>query len=219
VLRRPSSSSVIATVALVFALGGTAFGAQTLLTGEDVQNGSLTGQDIRDGSLRAADFSRADLPLLKPTRRARVARRVIVRGSRGPKGDSGSAGVSGAAGPTGTPAALPSVSATGPDAAGYVDGTPLVSVALPAAGTGLLLARFDATNTGASSDYLNCAFQVGAAQAGASGAQADPGATSNASPVSVLTIDDPQQASLMCGGSGVTTFDIANISMTAVKLA
>jgi hypothetical protein len=209
VLQRPSSSSVIATVALVFAVGGTAFGASTLLTGADTNDGSLTGQDIRDGSLRAADFSRADLPLLKPARR----QRVIVRGSRGPKGDSG------AAGPTGAPAALPSVSATGPDVTGYVDGTPLVSVALPAAGTWLLLARFDATNRGTSSDYLNCAFQVGAVQAGASGAQADPGATSNASPVNVLTIDDPQPASLMCGGSGVTTFDIANISMTAVELA
>jgi hypothetical protein len=94
-----------------------------------------------------------------------------------------------------------------------------VSVALPTEGTWLLLARFDATNKGGSTDYLNCAFQVGAAQAGAAGAQADPGATSNASPVSVLRIDDPQQASLTCGGSGVTTFDIANVSMTAVRLA
>ena len=211
-LQRPSSSSVIATVALVFALGGTAFGATTLLTGADVQDGSLTGRDIRDGSLRAADFSRADLPLLKPARRARV----IVRGSRGPKGDSGPPG---AAGPAGAPAALPSVSATGTDVTGYVDGSPLASVALPTAGTWLLLGRFDATNTGASGDYLNCAFQVGAAQAGAAGVQADPGAMSKASPVSVLRVDDPQSASLMCGGSGVTTFDIANISMTAVRLA
>jgi hypothetical protein len=37
--------------------------------------------------------------------------------------------------------------------------------------------------------------------------------------VTVLTIDDPQSAELQCGGSGVTTFDIANVSMTAVKLA
>ena len=215
-LRRPSSSSVIATVALVFAVGGTALaGAQTLLTGADVQNGSLTGQDIRDGSLRAADFSPADLTLLKSARRARVTRSG-ARGHRGPKGDNGAPG---AAGPTGAPAALPSVSATGPDAAGYVDGAPLVSVSLPTAGTWLLLARFDATNTGASSDYLNCAFQVGAVQAGASGAQADPGATSKATPVTVGTIDDPQVVSLQCGGNGVTTFDIANISMTAVRLA
>ena len=161
-LRRPSSSSVIATVALVFALGGTAFaGTQTLLTGEDVQNGSLTGQDIRDGSLRAADFRPADLPLLKPARRSRVAKRVIVRGFRGPKGDTGAPG---ATGPTGAPAALPSVFSTGTDVVGYVDGSPLASVALPTAGTWLLLGRFDVTNTGASGDYLNCAFQVGAAQ-------------------------------------------------------
>jgi hypothetical protein len=220
VLQRPSSSTVIATVALLFAVGGTAFaGAQTLLTGADVQDGSLTGQDIRDGSLRAADFSRADLPLLKPASRVRVTKRVIARGHRGPKGAPGAPGGLGAAGHTGAPAALPSVSATGPDAAGYVDGTTLVSLALPAAGTWLLLARFDATNTGASSDNLNCAFQVGAVQAGASGAQVDPGATSKATPVTVGTIDDPQLVSLQCGGNGVTTFDIANISMTAVRLA
>ena len=215
-LRRPSSSTVIATVALVFAVGGTAFaGAQTLLTGADVQNGSLTGQDIRDGSLRAADFSRADLASLKPGRRARVAKRG-VSGSPGPRGETGAPGP---AGPTGAPAALPSVSATGPDAAGYVDGSPLVSVSLPAAGTWLLLARFDATNTGASTDYLNCAFQVGDVQAGAAGAQADPGATTKANPVTVGTIDSPQPVSLQCGGSGATTFDIANITMTAVRLA
>jgi hypothetical protein len=215
VIRRPSSSSVIATVALVFAVGGTALaGSQTLLTGADVQNGSLTGQDIRDGSLRAADFSRADLPLLKPARRARV-----TRSARGPRGSKGDSGAQGGAGPTGAPAALPSVSATGPDAAGYVDGSPLVSVSLPTAGTWLLLARFDATNTGASTDYLNCAFQVGDVQAGAAGAQADPGATSKATPVTVGTIDGPQLVSLQCGGNGVTTFDIANISMTAVRLA
>jgi hypothetical protein len=218
VRKRPSSSSVIATVALLFALGGTAFGAQALLTGEDVQDGSLTGQDIRDGSLRAADFSRADLPLLKPARRVRVAR-VVVRGPRGRKGAPGAAGAAGAAGSTGAPAALPSVSATGPDVTGYVDRTPLVSAALPAKGTWLLLARFDATNTGATSDYLNCAFQVGAVQAGAAGAQAEPGATSNASPVTVLTIDDPQPVSLLCEGSNVTTFDIAHISMVTVRLA
>jgi hypothetical protein len=54
--------------------------------------------------------------------------------------------------------------------AGYIDRAPLVSAALPAAGAWLRLARFDATNTGASSDYLNCGFQVGAVQAGAAGA-------------------------------------------------
>ena len=157
--------------------------------------------------------------MLKPARHPRVAKRVIVRGPRGRKGAPGALGAPGAAGPTGAPAALPSVYATGPDVTGYVDGTPLVSVALPTAGTWLLLARFDATNTGASGDYLNCAFQVGALQAGAAGAQADPGATSKASPVTVVRIDETQQASLMCGGSGVTTFDMANISMTVVKLA
>ena len=35
----------------------------------------------------------------------------------------------------------------------------------------------------------------------------------------MLTVDEPQSASLICGGSGATTFDMANISMTAVRLA
>jgi hypothetical protein len=207
VLQRPSSPTVIATVALVFALGGTAFaGAKTLLTGQDVKNGSLTGRDIRDGSLRAADFRSADLRSLKPG----SDQAAVGEGSPGPSGPKGD---------TGAPAALPSVFATGPDVTGYIDRTPLVSGALPAEGAWLLLARFDVTNTGADPDYLNCAFQVGAVEAGASGAQADPGATSSASPITVLTIDDPQPFSLACEGSGVTTFDIAGISMTAVRLA
>jgi hypothetical protein len=198
---------VIATVALVFALGGTAFaGAKTLLTGQDVKNGSLTGRDIRDGSLRAVDFRSADLRSLNPV----SDQAGVGQGPAGPRGPQGD---------TGAPAALPSVSATGPDVAGYLDRTPLVSSALPAAGAWLLLGRFNVTNTGASSDSLNCALQVGAVQAGAGGAQVDPGATISASPITVLTIDDPQPASLLCEGSGVTTFDIAGISMTAVRLA
>jgi hypothetical protein len=46
---------VAAYLALFVALGGTAIAAKPLITGADVQDGSLTGTDVQDGSLTGAD--------------------------------------------------------------------------------------------------------------------------------------------------------------------
>jgi hypothetical protein len=88
---RPSYASVIATIALFAALGGTSYAALTVsgknirngtvtsadlknesiesrdvdngsLTGSDLKTGSVTGSDVDDGSLRAADFKSGELP-------------------------------------------------------------------------------------------------------------------------------------------------------------
>jgi hypothetical protein len=204
--QRPGYSSVVATLALFLALSGTAFaGARVLLTGADIRDGSLTSADVRNGSLRATDFGAVDL--------------VSLSGPSGRRGKSGVAGERGPAGPAGAPAALPSVTASGPDVVGYADNTPLVDVDLPSAGTWLLVGLFDVTNTGASGDYLNCLYDSGGAQTGAAGAQTDAGSTASGNPVSVMTLDSPATMSLLCGGSGVTSFDVADISMTAIRLA
>ena len=51
-LRRLTYANVAATLALFFALGGTAVaGAKLLITGATVENHSLTGVDIENGSL------------------------------------------------------------------------------------------------------------------------------------------------------------------------
>ena len=54
---RASYSSVVATLALVLAIGGpAAAGAQSLLTGRNVKDDSLTGADIQNDSLTGADI-------------------------------------------------------------------------------------------------------------------------------------------------------------------
>jgi hypothetical protein len=51
-LKRPSAAGIVAVLALVLAMGGTATAAK-LITGKDVQNKSLTGKDVKGKSLGA----------------------------------------------------------------------------------------------------------------------------------------------------------------------
>ena len=57
-MRRPSYASVVATLALVVALGGTSYAA-VKITGKDVKNGSLSGKDVKDESLTGKDAQEA----------------------------------------------------------------------------------------------------------------------------------------------------------------
>jgi hypothetical protein len=225
-LRRPTYSGVTATLALFLALGGTAVaGANGLLTGDDVRDGSLTGADIRNGTLQAADFSPRDLSLL---RRARTKPGAPVPGPQGPRGEtgaqgargeSGAQGTAGSAGPVGAPASLPVAYSAGPDVAGYANHDALVAGSLTEAGTWLMVGSFDAANTGANGDYLDCYFDVGGMRVGTAGVYADPGTTATANSAGVVTVDAARSATLRCAGSGATTYDVANVRMTVVKLA
>ena len=52
-LKRPSAAGIVAVLALVLAMGGTATAAK-LISGKEIQNKSLTGKDVRGKSLGAA---------------------------------------------------------------------------------------------------------------------------------------------------------------------
>ena len=54
-------SHVVAYIALFFALSGTAVAAKPLLTGADIQDGSLTGADVQDNSLKGSDVDESSL--------------------------------------------------------------------------------------------------------------------------------------------------------------
>ncbi len=104
--RIPSPATCISTVALLFAVTGTA-AASGLITGaqikdntvgspdirnnsiatQDVKNNSLTSLDVRDGSLKTSDFAPGQLST----------------GPVGPAGAPGAVGATGAVGPQGTP--------------------------------------------------------------------------------------------------------------------
>ena len=88
---RLSYANVMATLAVVIALGGSSYAAISVtgrdvkdgsLTGRDVKDSSLTGVDVRDGTLLATDFKAGQLP-------------------QGPVGPQGPAGTEGPAGPQG----------------------------------------------------------------------------------------------------------------------
>jgi hypothetical protein len=58
--RRLSSAHVLAVIALVCSLGGTAW-ATAQITGRDIKNGTVTGADIKNGSLTGADVKDGSL--------------------------------------------------------------------------------------------------------------------------------------------------------------
>ena len=85
----PSPSLAVALVTLVAATGGTAVAA-SLITGEQVKDGSLTGADVKDHSLTKADLAGVTA---HASRRGRGR-----RGRRGPRGFKGPARPSRSAG-------------------------------------------------------------------------------------------------------------------------
>jgi hypothetical protein len=95
-LRLPSPAVVIAMIALLVALGGTAYGVSAkhypYWTGVDIVDHSLTGIDIQNGSLGPVVLSS----------RARKALKGNL-GPAGPQGPQGNPGVNGQPGPKGDP--------------------------------------------------------------------------------------------------------------------
>lgn len=80
-LRRPSSATIIALIALVFAMTGTGIAAKSL----------ITGKQIKDGTISDKDLSKA------------VRKQLAKTGAAGAAGPQGPAGAPGAQGPAGSP--------------------------------------------------------------------------------------------------------------------
>lgn len=97
--RRIPPSLVVSGIALVLAAGGIGVGAGALITGADIQDGSITGADIRDGSITTRDLARGAVTKNRMAPGARLALRKA--GKRGPVGKRGAAGPQGVAGPAG----------------------------------------------------------------------------------------------------------------------
>lgn len=83
-LRRPSAATVMAFMALMVALSGTAVGedavstAKKLITGKQIKDNSVSSRDIKNGSLLAKDFKPGQIP----------AGPAGPRGEQGPPGPS-----------------------------------------------------------------------------------------------------------------------------------
>ena len=209
-LRRLSYANVAATLALFFALGGTAVaGAKLLVTGADVENKSLTGVDIKDGSL--------GYQALSPAARVRLKGARGTAGATGPQGLQGVQGPAGPQGPAGsqgaTGAGVTTATTTGTDVSAYQDMTPLVSYPLPVGGDYVIFTNLTVHNTGAGSEYLNCAFRLGGTLIGAAGVDTTAGATVSGTSVGAFNAPGAGTVEFLCAGNGNTTYDINDITM------
>ncbi len=92
-MKRPAPATIIATVALFFALTGTGVAASQLAKNSvgtpQLKKNAVTGDKVKDGSLLAKDFKDGQLPA----------------GPQGPQGAKGETGAQGARGPAGADAA------------------------------------------------------------------------------------------------------------------
>lgn len=100
-MKRLSPVRIVLLAAAVLAVGGGAATGARLITGKQIQDGSITGQDIRNGSIGAGELS------------ASVRRAIRAGGGRGPTGATGAAGVQGPAGPQGASGPKGDTGATG----------------------------------------------------------------------------------------------------------
>lgn len=119
-MKRPSPATVIATLALFFALGGTSIAATQLARNsvgtKQLKDNAVTSTKVKDGSLLAKDFATGQLP-------------------QGAKGDTGAQGAKGDAGAPGP---------AGADALSAADGVRLVAArTLPANGAAVEIIRLE----------------------------------------------------------------------------
>jgi collagen triple helix repeat protein len=89
---RPSPALIVALVALMAGLGGTAV-ARALITGKDIANDAITSRHVRNGTLEMSDMA--------PRMRAAMNRSTSQPGPKGPAGPQGPKGDSGLQGPRG----------------------------------------------------------------------------------------------------------------------
>jgi hypothetical protein len=216
VKHRLSYASVTATLALLIAVGGTsAVGAQALLTGRNVKDGSLTGADIQNDSLTGADIAAGSLGsnLFSTVARANLRGQT---GAAGPKGETGETGPQGPAG-----VGIVASRVNGDDAANYQDFTPLASTTLAANGDYVIFAHVAAHNTSVNDDSINCALfkddDINTAFGGG-GSQVTAGATVDTGAVGALSLTTATKVTLACDVSGSATFDLSHVELRTHNL-
>jgi hypothetical protein len=109
-VQRITYANVTATLALVVALGGSAYAVSTItgadvrnesLTGLDIRNGTITGGDIRRGAVNSDDIENGSITQADLHAGVLAALAGGAQGPAGPKGDPGPAGPKGDPGAAG----------------------------------------------------------------------------------------------------------------------
>lgn len=213
-------ANVTATMALVVALGGSAYAANTVRSSDikngevkrvDLANSAVTSAKVRNGALLSRDFKRGQLPA---GRRGATG----ATGARGPKGDRGDRGERGATGPSDAFQAFRNAISPPPlpDAAT----TTLVTLPLPA-GKYVVLGKldFDGGGTvtcrlraeGDSDRMLSTATGVGGFHCNMQLVHEFTAAGS-----AILEIDTPPGSGVRGGDAKVTAIRVGSLTNTAV---
>ena len=152
-LRRPSPGTVIASLALLVALGGTSVAAVSItiprasVGNPQLKNNAVTSNKVRNGSLLGVDFKTGQLPA----------------GAPGPSGSAGPAGAQGSTGPQGPPGPSDAYSKllNGPVAI-PTSFTTVASLSIPQAGKYVATAKAVIHSTAAGA--VNCLLVSGSDQ-------------------------------------------------------
>jgi hypothetical protein len=207
-LRTLTSAHAIALLALFVALGSTAGAAGLdLVTGHDVQDGSLTGADLHDrsvggkklrvGSVDATALGIGAVGTAEVGNGTLRARDFDLRRLPG----------------------VTRVTARHAPITNYTDFDPIASYRTKKAGDYIVFGLFSVTNTGSNNEYLNCGYQAAGNLFPAAGADTTAGQTTKAFPVTVVEVGKGGIIRLVCTGSGGTTYDLSNIRMRVLRLA
>lgn len=129
-IRTLSPATVIATIALLFSLTGTAV-AGGLITGANILNGSVSSVDVMNESLRTVDIRNGTL-LPEDFKGKKFP--TGPKGDQGPAGPAGAQGAAGPAGPAGPQgvAGLSQVTVVTAESASDSDGSKFVDAHCPA---------------------------------------------------------------------------------------
>lgn len=116
-----SVANVLATIAVILALGGTGYAASLIGT-DQLENGAVTASKLRKGAVTGAHVRRGTLTWrhLTPPARATASR---AKGAVGPQGETGPAGAQGLRGEAGPQGPQGPQGETGPTGARGSDGT------------------------------------------------------------------------------------------------
>jgi hypothetical protein len=134
-MKRTAFVVAAAICALAAVTAGTA-GVKALITGAQIQDGTIKSRDIGNGAVRRVDIAPATVASLRG-RRGPAGPRGL-QGIQGPQGPPGATGAPGPAGPTGPQGATGSAGATGPKgdpgAGVHVTGSVATAADLPETG-------------------------------------------------------------------------------------
>ena len=92
-MKRPQLGTILASLALIIALGGTATAASSLINGKKLKNNTVTGKKLKNKTITKNKLAPKTITALKGQKGEKGD-----QGVQGPKGDQGVPGVNGANG-------------------------------------------------------------------------------------------------------------------------